>query len=324
MRAFIQDGKSKMPSDNGGKDDLSVFKVIDIPAPGPPPSGHVTIRVHAAALNPVDYKRTPFFQDENPSIVGYDAAGVVEAVAPDVTTFSVGDRVFGDVIAETLGVKPAYVGSCAELIYAPANVLASIPESVTFVQAAALPLVSITGLQVIREYKTRKGDKLFIGAGAGGVGIHTIQIAKAVFEVGEIATTASPNKEELVRKYGADIVVNYRDKDVGKELAGWGDVVIDTMGHFDTIRKIAKPGTGRVTSIVDSSGEDIIKYLMHPNSDDMQLIADLVKNGKLSPVIDSEFSLEDGMKAMERQLSGRATGKIIIKVIEWEYCVVGE
>lgn len=315
MRALIQtalstSSTSSHPTKYG---DLSVFELSDIPPPQtPPPPTQVCIHVHAAALNPVDVMRSSIpFDTSYPVVVGYDVAGVVERVGSAVTNFRKGDRVFGDVLVATRSHR--ITGSVAEYVNCEAHVLGRIPPNVGFVQAAAVPLVSMTAIQALRQAGLKEGGKVFVSAGAGGVGLHLMQIAKGLYHASEVATTASGKKMELVRKFGADKVVDYKTKDAGEELAGWADVVVDTTGEFEMARKICKTG-GSAVSIV-SGVEGVEWCLVTPTGGDMRLVAHLLQEGKLAPVIDSEYVLGDVMKAMKRQGSAAATGKVVVKML---------
>lgn len=314
MLALLQEniaGESGDPESIYG--DISVFKVGPFDSPSvPPPSSQVLIKVYAAALNPVDIKRAGApLEKAYPVVVGYDVAGVVEAVAPDVTEFKAGDRVFGDLLPKSLG--PKETGSIAELALCRADLLARVPDGVSFVSAAAIPLVSMTAIQALRQAGMHPGANVFVNAGSGGIGLHLMQIAKAMFSAGAVATTASAAKTDLVKQYGADQVVDYKSQDAGEVLAGWADVVVDILGQFDMARKIRKDG-GTAVSIVGPSEPDIEFCLIEPCAKDMTSCASLLAEGKLVPVIDVVYDLQDGIKALERQASARASGKVMIKV----------
>eukprot|EP00177_Eucheuma_denticulatum_P000471 GFKZ01000827.1.p1 GENE.GFKZ01000827.1~~GFKZ01000827.1.p1 ORF type:complete len:315 (+),score=56.67 GFKZ01000827.1:97-1041(+) len=314
MRALIQTAlsTSSTSSHSTKYGDLSVFEISNIPLPvNPPPATQVCVRVHAAALNPVDVMRSSVpFDTSYPVVVGYDVAGVVEHVGSSVTNFRKGDRVFGDVLVATRSHR--VTGTVAEYLNCEAHLLGRIPPNMGFVQASAVPLVCMTAIQALRQAGLKEGGRVFVSAGAGGVGLHLIQIAKGLFNAAAVATTASGKKKELVKGFGADEVVDYKTTNAGEELAGWADVVVDTTGEFEMARKICKKD-GCAVSIV--AGEEGVDWcVVTPTGGDMRLVADLLHEEKLIPVIDSEYLFEDAMKAMERQGSAAATGKIVIKM----------
>lgn len=295
---------------------VSTFELGLIPAPRPPLPGHVIVRVHAASLNPVDIMRPGLQLDEPfPIVTGYDVSGTVQEVASDVSELHVGDRVFGNVLPDTLGVKT--IGSVAELVCCQADLLAIIPHAVSFVDAAALPLVCQTAIQTLRYIGAGAGCKLFMSAGAGGLGTHLLQIAKKSFHVGELATTASAGvKTDLVKKCGADTVVDYRAQDAGEVLENWADFVVLATTEYEMGRKIRKVQGGLAISVLSPDGPDIEKYLIQPTGPDMKLIARMVEEGSLFPVVDSVHEFKDSIKALERLASGRASGKVVIRLLD--------
>lgn len=325
MKALVQTRQADW--DKTPKGDVSVMEMGTVPAPTAEDlkPGEVMVRIHAAALNPVDIKRTVFPLEGGPvpAVVGHDMAGVVEAVASDVSRWRPGDRVFGDLQANTAG--PKLTGSVAEIATCRADLLARVPDAVSFAQAAALPLVGQTALQTLRLAGARRGCRVFVSAGAGGVGIHLMQIAKSFYGAAEVATTASAAKEDFVKRHGADVVVDYRTQDAAQVLRDWADAVVDCTHQLDMAHAILNSnntntsdggGGGGVVTIVEPPVHGTTLHLITPCEDDMQAIAHLLSEGKLSPVIDSVYSLDSAMDAVHRQHSGRAMGKVVIKVID--------
>lgn len=313
MKAVIQTGVGDAEKHSHG--DMSVIKVTNVDKPVAPESGQVLLKVHAASLNPVDVKRTIMKREgeEANFVVGYDAAGVIEAVGPDVSDFSVGDRVFGDIVAKSLASKET--GTLAEYALAPAHTLARIPERVSFTDAAALPVAALTGLQALKQAGARSGQTLFVTAGSGGVGLHTIQIAKALFGISQVAVTASRSSEELVKKYGADIVIDYHTQDAAQVLKAWADIVIDCTGETQMEKEVAKEGA-KLMTIVFAGGDEFTNIVCEPCSEDIATVADLLEKGSLIPVIDSVYGFEDVEKAIEHSISGHAKGKIVVKIVD--------
>jgi alcohol dehydrogenase len=241
-------------------------------------------------------------------------------------------------------VDKATLGAFAELVCVDQAIVAAMPASLGFAEAAGLPLAGLTALEALRdELAVGKGTRLFISGGAGGVGTLAIQLAKHFGA--EVTTTASPRGDELVRRLGADRVIDYTRKRIGDEPQDY-DAVLDLVGG-DTLKqsfRILKPG-GRVVSIAGApepltARKDLAapgwvaalfwaiglpvrlrarraragyRYLfMHPSGADLRFLATLVDEGALHPVVDSEFpfgSIADAFAALEQ---GHAKGKIVV------------
>lgn len=322
-----------------GAADAMEFRDVPEPRPGP---GEVRIRVAAAGLNPVDYKLRQgklraISGHRLPIIAGCEVAGTVDAVGPGTSGFELGDRVYARVDEATLG-------AFAELVCVQQGHVAAMPVSLGFAEAAGLPLAGLTALQALRdELSVREGTRLFISGGAGGVGTLAIQLAKHFGA--EVTTTASPRGDELVRRLGADRVIDYTRHRIGEELQDY-DAVLDLVGG-KTLKqcfRIIKPG-GTVVSIAGvpeplTARKDLAapgwvaalfwaislpvrlrawraragyRYLfMHPSADDLRFLATLVDEGALQPVVDSEYpfaSIADAFAALEQ---GHAKGKIVV------------
>lgn len=292
--------------------DLSTFSVGTVPIPTPTPD-QVLICVHAAALNPIDLLRSslPIPDEAFPVITGYDVAGIVKSVGASVTSFKPGDRVFGNIQKDSVGPKTS--GSVAQYCVSDPELLAHIPEDCSYVDAAALPLVAASAIHAFEVTEVKKGDKVFVSAGAGGVGIHAIQIARNMFGAAEVATTASAAKADFVRMYGADHVVDYKSEDAGEVLKGWADVVLDSTQEIDMERRVMKEG-GRLVSIKAFGRDDVTAFSLQVTKDLMEKTAHLLGEGKLRPVIDSIYSLEEAVEAMEHVASGKAMGKVVVKI----------
>lgn len=331
MRAYVL-------TSYGGPGAMELRDVIE-PHPGP---GVVRIRVAAAGLNPVDYKLRQgklrlISRYRLPVVAGCEAAGTVDAVGPGASRFAVGDRVYARVDKATLG-------AFAELVCVQQELVALMPDSLGFAEAASLPLAGLTALQALRdELSVRDGTRLFISGGAGGVGTLAIQLAKHFGA--EVTTTASPRGAALVRQLGADRVIDYTRERFADELGGF-DAVLDLIGGktLNEAFRILKPG-GKVVSIAGipeplTARKDLAapgwvavifgaislgtrrrarkakasyRYLfMHPSGEDLRILARLVDDGSLRPVIDSTYPFEriaDAFAALER---GRAKGKIVV------------
>lgn len=309
MRAIRQDVL-------GGPD---VLREVDVERPEPGLS-QILVRVHAAGLNPTDWKHRAhsMFLEPPPFTLGWDVSGVVEATGFGVTIFKPGDEVFG------MLPYPYGVGSHAEYAVGPARAFAFKPPAIDHVQAGALPLAALTAWQALVDTaKVSAGQRVLIHAAAGGVGHLAVQIAKArgAYVVG----TASAANHELVRGLGADEMVDYRSADWSAEVSGV-DVVLDTVGEDYPARSLRtlRPGGVLVSllpfgsSVAEQAAErDIRAQVMLVEADHagMTAIADLVTAGKLRPVIAGRFPMEAAVKAHELGDAGHVAGKLVLTML---------
>ena len=316
----------------------------DVPAPVP--GAHdILVRVHAAGLNPVDFKTRDGMLKvvqgyKMPVVMGNELAGVVEACGADVTTFRPGDRIFARVPKERMG-------AFAEQAVVPADHAAPLPASLDFETAAGVPLAGLTALQALRdELRLKPGSRVFIPGGAGGVGTFAIQIAKWLGA--EVTTTASPRGRDLVERLGADVVIDYTTQRFEEEARDM-DGAFDLIGG-DTLEKcfgVVKPG-GTIVSIAGmpepvTARKDLgrgaglaalfwlasfglrakarrhgvtYRYLfMHPSGAELAELAALIEQKRLEPVIDRVFPFADIADAMAYLESGRAKGKVVVRMV---------
>ncbi|MFC9444548.1 MULTISPECIES: NADP-dependent oxidoreductase [Brevibacterium] len=294
-----------------------VLEVVDLPRPQPR-TNEVLVRVRAAGLNPTDWKHRAAgrFLGQPPFVLGWDVSGVVEAVGVGVARFAVGDEVFGMLS------YPYGHGSHAEYVAAPARVFAKKPAGLDHVEAAALPLVSLTAWQMLIDYaQLTPGQRVLIHAAAGGVGHVAVQIAKA--HGAHVIGTASGKKHDLLRRLGADEMIDYRTEDF-TETATDIDVVLDTLGGDTAMRSLRTltPG-GIAVSTVPVGPDDFtteatrlgvraLRMLVDSSHADLTAIAGLVDAGRLRPEIAATFPLEEIAAAHRLGETGRTTGKIVI------------
>lgn len=303
----------------------------------------VLVEIYAASVNPIDLKIRDgkvrlLLSYDMPLILGNDFSGKVVQIGNKVTEFNVGDEVYGRP-------RKSKIGTFAEFISVDATEIALKPENTTFVEAASLPLVSLTSYQALHDIMGLKPrDKVLIQAGAGGVGTIAIQLAKIMGA--RVATTASPKGFDLVRRMGADEVINYRETDFSEVLQDY-DNVFDTLGGESLEKgfKIVKPGgnlvtvsglpnerfgreygvsilkrklfalaTRKVTALERKHDVSYHFLFMKPSGEQLRLIADYVESGRLVPVVDRVFSFEDAQEALDYSASGRAKGKIVIQI----------
>ena len=303
----------------------------------------VLVQVHAAAVNLLDSNiRNAEFKFilpyRLPLILGNDVAGVVVRVGSRVRRFKAGDQVYA---------RPPQdrIGSFAELTSMNEDAVAIMPKKLTMEEAASIPLVGLTAWQtLIERANLKKGQKVLIHAGSGGVGTFTIQLAKHLGAI--VATTTSTANLDLVKRLGADIVIDYKKDDFEKVLRDY-DVVLNSLGG-ETLEKslrVLKPG-GKLISISGPPDPDFAKDMgaswilrrvmrflsyrirkkakrrrvsysflfMRASGDQLHEITSLIDSGIIRPVVDRVFPFESTKEAMAYVERGRAKGKVIVKV----------
>lgn len=309
-----------------GSPDVLELQDIDKPTPQ---DNQVLVKVHAAAANPLDWHRmrgAPFLvrlsdglrKPKNPRL-GADIAGRVEAVGRAVTAFQPGDDVFGEIGA----------GGFAEYVCVKEAALVSKPANLSFAAAAAAPVAALTALQGLRNHgKLQSGQKVLINGASGGVGTFTVQMAKAFGA--EVTGVCSTRNLELVRKLGADHVIDYTQTDFTKTGQRY-DLIFDAVGNrsvSDYRRALAPQGIGVVAGfttlarmfpimLFGSWGQQKISaFLAQPNQSDLLVIKELLETGKVAPVIDRCYPLAETAAAIRYLETARARGKVIITIAE--------
>ena len=299
-----------------GEPQVLQVKEISIPAPGP---GELLVRVHAAAVNPVDTSiragRAGGLSGASlPYVPGFDVSGTVTAIGSDVVNFKVDDEVFAMVDLRRGG---AY----AEYAIVLENEAALKPTRVNHAEAAAIPLVALTAWQALFEVaKLQKGQTILIHAGAGGVGSIAVQLAK--WRGAHIVATASDYNHNFLRELGVDVPVDYRTQNF-EDFASDVDVVLDPIGGDTQVRslQILKEG-GILVSIVGLTSEGrnpsrnvrATSILVRPNSVQLSEIGELIQNGIINPIVSYRFPLEQAPLAHEQSQTRRTRGKIVIEI----------
>jgi len=308
--------------------DSDALSVQTIPKPFIEAPEEVLIKVHAAALNPIDKLRvfgyiTGFMPEKHDTgILGYDVSGVVEKVGEEASkSFKVGDEVF----VRLAGMK---YGGLAEHVVCSVPEIAIKPSNLSFSEAASIPLAGLTALQALRTGGVKEGSKVFIPAGAGGVGSLAIQIAKKMLKAGHVCTTASAGVgTEICTKAGADRIVDYRNQKFEEVLQGEDfDMIFDTMGEAAKMGGLLGKG-GKIISITggadDGAAEKVAKdaggtwefIFMHSSGAELTEMATFLESGDMIPFIDTVAeSLEDFKVAFGKLVSGRSKGKCVIKI----------
>jgi NADPH:quinone reductase-like Zn-dependent oxidoreductase len=300
-----------------GFGDRSVLELNDVDIPTAS-ANEVLIKVKAASVNPVDWKiregyLQPMLNHKLPLTIGWDVSGEVVAAGDQVTHLKVGDAVYSRPNIEKNG-------SFAEYMTVVTDEVALKPSSLTWQEAAGVPLAALTAWQSLYELaKLEAGERVLIHAGSGAVGQFAIQLAK--HRGAYVYTTTSSRNTELVLGLGADQAIDYHNEDFSelKDI----DVVFDTMGGETQANswKTLKKG-GRLVSIVNNPDEataaehgvSAFFCFVQPNREQLDHLTELANAGKLIVNIDSEFTLDEVEKAHERSETGRAQGKIIINV----------
>jgi NADPH:quinone reductase-like Zn-dependent oxidoreductase len=304
--------------------------VRDLPDPGPPGSGQVLLRVRAAGVNPIDWKiRGGSLRLVKPArfplVLGFDVAGEVVEIGPEVTRFEPGDAVFGVVDLNGLG------GSYAELALAREAALAPLPPSLSFEEAAALPVAGLTALQGLRDKgELVAGESVAINGAAGGVGHLAIQIAVALGA--RVTAVTSGGNLDFVRGLGAHEAIDYEEEEFTASDETW-DVLYDLVGNrsFRDCEDVLSPDGGIYISTVVSARLILSAVattvggllgqrkrariaMVHHRAEDLAVLARLVEQRKLRPVIQEIFPLADVRQAHDLSETGHVRGKIVVSV----------
>ena len=313
----------------GGPD---VLEYVDVPKPVPA-DNEVLVKVKAAGINPADYhfmRGSPYLMRLMTGIgkpsgqkMGTDFSGVVEAVGRNVSKFKVGDDVFG-------GRK----GALAEYVTVRENgAIALKPENVSHEQAATLAIAAITALQAVRDKgEVKAGEKVLINGASGGVGTYAVQIAK--YFGADVTGVNSTRNVEMVLSIGADNVIDYKKADYATQNTRY-DVLIDMVANnsLSTNLEVLNPG-GRLVNVGSIEKGDWIQPLIRPTKtlfmnpfigdkkiigfvasikqEDIELLARMMAEGKLTPVLDKGYPLAETANAISHLETGRARGKIFV------------
>jgi NADPH:quinone reductase-like Zn-dependent oxidoreductase len=332
MKAFVVDRYDKK----------AALRLAEMPIPDVRDSD-VLVEIHAAGLNLLDSKIRdgefkPILPYRPPFILGHDVAGTVVRVGPKVRNFKPGDEVYARP-------RDGRIGTFAEYIAINEADVALKPKNLSMEEAASIPLVGLTAWQVlVDKANLKKGQKVFIQAGSGGVGTFAIQLAKHFGAA--VATTASAASADLVKGLGADIIVDYRKDDFEKVLSGY-DVVLNSQDAktLEKSLRVLKPG-GKLISISGPPDPEFARakglnlalrlilrllsrgirtkarragvgysfLLMAANGDQLIKITALIESGAIRPVMDRVFPFEQTNEALAYVETGRSKGKVVVKV----------
>ncbi|SFO66342.1 NADPH:quinone reductase [Mesorhizobium sp. NFR06] len=332
MKAFVVDKYGKK----------NALRLVEVPTPDIK-DDDVLVEIHAAGVNLLDAKIRDgefksFLRYRPPFVLGHDVAGIVIRVGSKVRRFKPGDEVYARP-------RDGQIGTFAEFIAMNEADVALKPKNLSMEEAASIPLVGLTAWQVLVEKaRLRRGQKVFIQAGSGGVGTFAIQLARHLGAT--VATTASAASTDMVESLGADIAVDYRKEDFEKVLSNY-DVVVNSQdaATLEKSLRVLKPG-GQLISIsgppdpafAKKLGLNIVLRLamhalsrgirkrarhagvnysflfMWADGDQLGKITPLLESGTIHPVIDRIFPFEQTNEALAFVQAGRAKGKVVVKV----------
>lgn len=310
MRAYTQ-------TELGGPE---VLRIERVPRPTPGPA-QVLVRVHAAGVNPTDWKhrQTGRLLGQPPFTLGWDVSGVVEDVGLGVAIHHPGDQVYGVLP------YPHGAGAYAEYVVAPARTFAAKPARLSHTEAGAVPLAAMTAWQALVDVAgIGPGDRVLVHAAAGGVGHFAVQIAKA--RGATVAATASAPKHDFLRSLGADQVIDYRSTGFA-EVLGEVDVVLDAIGGDygprsagllaagGTIVSLAianvHPDLARVAGERGASSEVIV---VEPDWNGLRQVSELIEDGRLRVHLDRVFPFEEVAAAHRAGETDGTTGKLVLQL----------
>ena len=312
-----------------GSPDVLRFEEIEKPVVE---EDQVLVRVHAASVNPLDWhsmRGEPYVMRASGGLtkpkkngLGADLAGKVEAVGRNVEQFQPGDEVFG-----------MSINTLAEYARVSQHGVVKKPVNLTFEQAAAVPVGAITALQALRDKgQLQRGQKVLINGAAGGVGTFAVQIAKSFGA--EVTGVCSTRNLDLVRSIGADHVIDYTKDDFTKSAQRY-DLILDAVGKrpLSECRRVLTPeGTLVVVGAADGRwigplvpplkalllsrfvSQKLIFFISKRSTPDLLLLKELIESGKLTPVVDRSYPLNELPEAMRYLEEGHARGKVVITV----------
>lgn len=292
------------------------MKLEEVPRPEPK-ENEVLVKVIAAGVNPADPlivsgRYAKEFGTHLPLIPGYDIAGIVEKAGGKVTKLKVGDAVYGYVL---------WGGGWAEHAVATEGEVTAKPKSLSYTEAASVPLVVLTAWQaLIDAAKLRAGQTVLIHGGSGGVGSMAIQVAKA--RGAKVIATASTQNQDLLKELGTDVAIDYtttKFEEIAKEV----DVVLDPVGR-DTLARsyaVVKKGGFIATLVSRLDQAELDKHGIHgasiavrPNADELAEITKLIEAKKIKPVVTRVLPLSDAAKALQQAETHHTRGKMVLKV----------
>jgi NADPH:quinone reductase-like Zn-dependent oxidoreductase len=316
-----------------GSPDVLEITEVEKPTPG---DDEVVLKVHAASVNPADWhllRGTPYIarlqfglRKPKDRVLGCDVAGQVEALGKNVTMLQAGDEVFGSPFMHGFG-------AFAEWVSVSEGLLAPKPATLSFEQAAAVPLAASTALQGLRDHgRIEPGHKVLVIGASGGVGTFAVQIAKS-FDA-EVSGVCSTRNVEMVRSLGADHVIDYTREDFTQSGQKKYDLILQLAGTRSpsecrraltpkgTLVQISGESDGRWIGAVDRiikalvlspfASQKMASFTVKPNKEDLRFLKQLIETGTLTPVIDRTYSLSEVPEAIRYLEEGHTRGKVVV------------
>ena len=301
-----------------------VLRIAEIPIPEPG-ADEVLVEVLAMSVNPADWhsmRAKPAFSRlslgllrPKHRILGVDVAGRIDAVGSEVTRFKAGDEVYANLL-------DSGYGGFAEYVSAPVDFVSPKPANLSFEEAAAVPMAAVTAFQGLQHHgEVRPGEKVLVNGASGGVGTFAVQIAKAFGA--EVTGVTSTRNLELVRSIGADHVIDYTTTDFTRAGEQY-DRILDAIGNrsvADLRRALAEDGraavtgfttVGRLLGVSLRGGKDIAQVTAHATAGDLEELTRLIEAGRVRPVIDRRYRLEEISQAIAYLEQGHTRGKVVV------------
>jgi NADPH:quinone reductase-like Zn-dependent oxidoreductase len=297
-----------------------IFCETDKPVPN---DDEVLIKVHVVSLNAADYRSMKMGIIPRRKIFGADISGVIESVGKNITQFKPGDEVMGDLASFGFG-------GLAEYVTAPERALINKPSRISFEEGATLPMAALTALQALRDKgNIQKGYKVLIVGSAGGVGTFAVQLAR-YYEAEVTGICSSKNIEQTI-SLGANYVIDYSKENFTKQDNRY-NLILAINGNYPLLAYKKTLTPGGIYVMVGGSLSQIFKSLIFgwllsfgtkkmkslsakPNKKDLEFLAKLLENGRIKPVIDQRFPLDNTSEAMNYLSQGHSTGKVLVIVV---------
>ncbi len=305
--------------DRGGSPDFLEYREVEKPTPR---GNQVLVRIIAASVNAADYRSMRMGIIPKRKIFGADIAGRVAEVGASVIKLKIGDEVFGDISGSGFG-------GFSEYVTVPENILALKPSSVSFENAAAVPMAAVTALQAMRDQgNIQAGQKVLVYGAGGGVGSFSVQLAK--YFGAEVTTVCSSRNVDMVRLLGADHVIDYTKQDFIASGTQF-DLIMAVNGNRPLPVYMCMLAPRGITVVIGGALSQVTKTILFgglmsiggkkirilaakPSTKDLEFIIKLVEEGKVKPVIDRRYNLQQTAEAMQYLGQGHACGKVIINV----------
>ena len=297
-----------------------VIKIVELEKPSLG-KGQVLIKVYASSINPFDVAIIKGFvakmtDSKLPMVIGSDIAGVVTELGEGVENFNVGNKVYGQG-----SLLAGATGAFAEFVASPANLVAKMPNNVDFNQAAAVVLTGVSAVQALLGHlKLKSGQKILIHGGAGGIGTIAIQIAKHIGAY--VATTATGEGIDYVKKLGSDQVIDYKNQNFEEILSDY-DAVFDTVGgetYAKSFKVLKKDGV--IVSMLMPPDQDLMKQynvmafsqFTKITTERLNILSNFIENGVVKVHIDKIYDFDKIKEAFEEKETGEVLGKIVIEI----------